>query len=207
MRLVSILEEKRLRLAAGDFARHWRIVLLRGAAAMALGHVTVVAPVSSLAALAPIFGAYALIDGLLALATGFRAREGSSRWGEFAAAGSFGIAAGAAAFLRSGTSAVWLLHLIAAWALVTGALQIAAGLRLRELIKREWLLVLSGSASMALGLLLALAPRDVAPLKIILWIGVYAYLFGLLLIALGLRLRDGGAQQFYARVRRAAERA
>jgi uncharacterized membrane protein HdeD (DUF308 family) len=206
MSLVTILEEKRLRLAAGEFARNWLAVLLRGVAALALGHVTVVAPVSSLAALAPIFGAYALTDGLLAFTSGFRAREGSRRWWEFVAAGSLGIAAGAAALLRPGASAIWLLHLIAAWSLITGALQIAAALRLRRVVKREWLLMLSGIVSMGLGLMLALAP-GVAALKIILWIGAYAYLFGVLLIALALRLRDGGPQRSYARGRRAVERA
>jgi uncharacterized membrane protein HdeD (DUF308 family) len=82
-----------------------------------------------------------------------------------------------------------LLYLIAAWALVTGGLEIAAAIRLRKVITGEWLLVLIGIASVALGVILILFPEPGA-LAVVLWIGAYALVSGALLIALGIRLRS-----------------
>ena len=79
--------------------------------------------------------------------------------------------------------------MIAAWALVTGAFEIAAAIRLRKVITNDWLLVLSGIASVALGVLLVLSPAAGA-LALVLWIGAYAFVSGVLLVALGVRLRS-----------------
>ena len=81
--------------------------------------------------------------------------------------------------------------MIAAWALVTGALEIAAAIRLRKIIIGEWLLVLSGIASIALAVLLALFP-SAGVFAVVLWIGAYALVFGALLIVLAFRLRSWG---------------
>ena len=85
-----------------------------------------------------------------------------------------------------------LLYLIAAWALVTGAFEIAAAIRLRKVITGEWILALSGILSIALGVLLIVAPGPGA-LAVVIWIGAYAFVFGALLFALGLRLKGLGS--------------
>jgi len=82
-----------------------------------------------------------------------------------------------------------LIYVIAAWALVTGVLEIAAGLRLREYIRGEWLLVLSGVASLILGVLMIAIPLA-GSLAIAFWVGAYAFVFGALLVGLGFRLRS-----------------
>jgi len=82
-----------------------------------------------------------------------------------------------------------LLYLIAAWALVTGGFEIAAAIRLRKVITGEWLLILSGLASVALGVVLILFPGPGA-LALVLWIGAYALVSGVLLIILAFRLRS-----------------
>ena len=82
--------------------------------------------------------------------------------------------------------------MIAAWALVTGAFEIAAAIRLRKVITGEWFLALSGIFSIGLGVLLVLFPGPGA-LAVTIWIGAYAFVFGALLFALGLRLRGLGS--------------
>lgn len=171
--------------------RNWWVVLIRGVAGVLFGIATFIAPVVSLAVLVLLFGAYALVDGVLAVVTAVRRRDVSDRWWMLLLEGVVGIAAGVVTLVWPGITALALLYVIAAWALLTGALEIAAAIRLRKIIAGEWLLVLSGIASIGLGILLMIFPGPGA-LVMVLWIGAYAFVFGVLLIALGVRLRSLG---------------
>jgi uncharacterized membrane protein HdeD (DUF308 family) len=174
-----------------SLSRNWWAVSLRGLAGILFGIITFFAPAISLAALVLLFGAYALVDGVLAIVTAVR-RRGADRWWLLLLEGLVGIAAGVLTFMWPAITAVALLYLIAAWALVTGAFEIAAAIRLRKAISGEWLLALSGIFSIALGVLLVLFPGPGA-LAVTIWIGAYAFVFGALLFALGLRLRGLGS--------------
>lgn len=170
-------------------ARNWWVVLLRGVAGILFGIATFFAPAISLAVLVLLFGAYALVDGVLAVISAVRNRATNEHWWVLLIEGVVGIITGIVTFAWPGITALALLYVIAAWALVTGALEIAAAVRLRKVIDHEWLLVLSGIASIIFGVLLALFPGAGA-LALVLWIGAYAIVFGALLVALGFRLRS-----------------
>ena len=172
-------------------AKNWWAVSLRGLAGILFGIITFLAPGISLAALVLLFGAYAFADGVLAIVSAVR-RRGTDRWWLLLLEGLVGIAAGILTILWPGVTALALLYVIAAWALVTGAFEIAAAIRLRKAISGEWLLALSGVLSIALGVLLILAPGPGA-LALVIWIGAYAFVFGALLFALGLRLKGLGS--------------
>jgi uncharacterized membrane protein HdeD (DUF308 family) len=174
-----------------SLSRNWWAVSLRGLAGILFGIITFFAPGISLAALVLLFGAYAFADGVLTMITAIR-RRGADRWWLLLLNGLVGIAAGILTLLWPGITALALLYVIAAWALVTGVLEIAAAIRLRKAITGEWLLALSGVLSIALGVMLVLWPRAGA-LAIVIWIGAYAFVFGVLLLALGLRLRGLGS--------------
>jgi uncharacterized membrane protein HdeD (DUF308 family) len=176
---------------ADTLAQNWWAVVLRGVMGILFGLVTFVAPGISLAALVLVFGAYALVDGVLAIVSAIRRRGASDRWWVLLLAGLAGVAAGVVTLVWPGITALALLYMIAAWALLTGALEIAAAIRLRKAITGEWLLLLSGIVSIGLGMLLVLFPGPGA-LAVVLWIGTWALVFGVLLIALGLRLRSWG---------------
>jgi uncharacterized membrane protein HdeD (DUF308 family) len=92
------------------------------------------------------------------------------------------------AFVNPALTAVALLLLIAGWAIVTGLLEIAAAIRLRREIDHEWLLGLAGALSILFGLVMIARP-GVGALAVVWAIAGYAVLFGVLLIALGFRLR------------------
>jgi uncharacterized membrane protein HdeD (DUF308 family) len=169
-------------------ARNWWAALLRGLAAILFGVLTFLSPAISLAALVLVFGVYAIADGVLAVVTALRRRGGSERWGMLLLEGVVGVLAGVVALIMPGITALALLYVIAAWAVVTGALEIAAAIQLRKAISGEWLLALSGVLSVGFCLLLVAFPGAGA-LTVVLWIGAYALVFGALLIALAFRLR------------------
>jgi uncharacterized membrane protein HdeD (DUF308 family) len=174
-----------------SLSRNWWAISLRGLAGILFGIITFFAPGISLAALVLLFGAYALVDGVLAIVSAVR-RRGADRWWLLLLEGLVGIAAGVLTFLWPAITAIALLYVIAAWALVTGAFEIGAAIRLRKAITGEWLLALSGIFSIGLGVLLVMFPGPGA-LAVVIWIGAYAFVFGALLFALGLRLRGLGS--------------
>lgn len=170
-------------------ARNWWSLVIRGVAGILLGVITIVAPAITFQALVLLFGAYALIDGVTGFAGAWRAARARDRWGALLLQGIAGIITAAVTILWPGITALALMLLIAAWAIVTGVLQIIAAIRLRRHISGEWLLALGGILSVAFGVLVTIAPLAGA-LVIAIWVGAYALVFGVLLIGLGFKLRS-----------------
>jgi uncharacterized membrane protein HdeD (DUF308 family) len=173
-------------------ARYWWTVALRGAVAILFGLLALIWPTITALALVLLFGAYVLVDGVLALGSalfGGRAAglDGRSRaW--LVVEGIAGVGIGIITFIWPQATTLVLLWLIAAWAIVTGVIEIVAAVRLRREIRGEWLLALAGVLSVGFGLLLAIWPAAGA-LTLIVLIGAYAIVFGAVLIGLAMRLR------------------
>jgi uncharacterized membrane protein HdeD (DUF308 family) len=173
-------------------ARNWWAVGIRGLAALLFGLLAIIWPGITVLALLALFGAYALVDGVVALGTAFFGRRGAAAdRGWLVVEGIAGIAAGIVTFVWPGVTALVLLWLIAAWAFVTGIFEIVAAVRLRREIRGEWLLILSGALSVLFGLVLVIWPATGA-LAVIYLIGIYAIVFGVVLLALAFRLRQLG---------------
>jgi uncharacterized membrane protein HdeD (DUF308 family) len=168
--------------------RGWWLLVLRGVFALLFGILTFAWPGITLIALVTLFGAYALINGILTLMLGFRAPKGTPGVGTLVLMGLLGIAAGILAFVYPGATAISLLWIIAFWAIVTGIMEIMAAIRLRKELSNEWMLFLSGALSVAFGVLAILRPGAGA-LSIIWLIGAYAILFGIMILALAFRIR------------------
>jgi uncharacterized membrane protein HdeD (DUF308 family) len=145
-------------------------------------------PGIGLVALILLFGAFSVADGVLSIVMAVSSRREEPRWWLPLAAGLLRTAVGVAAFVVPGLTALALLYLIAASAVVGGAIEIAAAIRLRKQISGEWLLALAGVLSVAFGVLVAVFPGPGA-LAIVLWIGAYATVVGVLLLALAFRVR------------------
>ena len=173
-------------------ARNWWALALRGVFAIIFGLIALINPGLTLLALVFLFGAYSLIDGVFGVAAAVRAAEAHNRWGWLLVEGIAGIVAGIIALVVPGLTAIVLLYLIAAWALVTGVFELIAGFRLHGHLANEWLLLLGGAASIILGVLLIVRPG--AGALALLWlIGFYAILFGVLMLILAFRLRGHAA--------------
>jgi uncharacterized membrane protein HdeD (DUF308 family) len=171
------------------YTSSWWSLVLRGILAIAFGILAFAWPQITLTALVFLWGAYALVDGAFAIAAGVKSYGENKRWWLLLIEGILGVIAGLLAFVIPGITALVLLMLIAAWAIVTGFFEIAAAIQLRKHISGEWLLALAGVASIIFGLLLFLNPSAGA-LAVVWLIGAYAIVFGCILIALGLRLHS-----------------
>jgi uncharacterized membrane protein HdeD (DUF308 family) len=146
-------------------------------------------PGITLASLVLLFGAYALVDGVFSIVGAVRAAQAHERWGVLVIEGLVGIIAAAITVAWPAITALALVFVIGSWAVVTGGFEIAAAIRLRKHISGEWLLGLSGIASVIFGFLLMIAPLAGA-LVIALWFGAYAFVFGILMLVLGFKLRS-----------------
>jgi uncharacterized membrane protein HdeD (DUF308 family) len=167
---------------------NWWSPVIRGLVAILLGIIALAWPGITLGALVLLFGGYAFIDGIFSMVGAWRAVKSHERWGALVFEGVAGIIAAVVTIAWPAITALALVYVIAAWAIVTGIFEIAAAIRLRKYIKGEWLLVLGGVASVVFGILLAASPL-LGALVIAIWLGVYALVFGVMLVGLGLRLR------------------
>jgi uncharacterized membrane protein HdeD (DUF308 family) len=184
------------------FARNWWAVLLRGIAALVFGMLAIVWPGVSIAALVLLFGAYALVDGVFTVISSIANARGQSRWWVLLLEGLVGIAFGLFTFTRPGLTTLALLYLIGGWAIITGILEVSEAIKLRKAITGEWALILGGILSVVFGFLLFLVPAAGA-IAIAWWIGIYAIMFGVAMIALAFRLRKWGHETPVIRARAA----
>jgi uncharacterized membrane protein HdeD (DUF308 family) len=167
-------------------ARRWWALALRGVIAVLFGLLTLFIPGVTLVSLVLLFGFYAILDGVFDIVSAMKAP--GHHW-PLLVEGIVGIVAGIVTFMWPAITAMVLLYLIAFWAILTGVLEIVAGIRLRAVIANEILLILMGVVSILFGIFIIIFPGAGA-LAIIIWIGAYALVFGIILIALAFRLRS-----------------
>ena len=174
-----------------DLSDHWWVILLRGIVGVIFGVLAFASPGATLLALVFVWGVYAIVDGAFALYLTYLAARQGRRWWPYLLEGLVGIGAGVVAFASPGLTALALLFLIAAWAIVTGVVEIVAAVDLRKQIDNEWLLGLAGVFSIVFGILVVLQP-DAGGVAVVWTIGAYAMVFGVTLIALAFRVRGVG---------------
>lgn len=169
-------------------ARNWWSLVIRGIVGIAVGIASFLWPGVTVSALVIVFGAYAFIDGVVNLTGAVRAAEAHERWGVLLLEGIIGILAAAATVLWPAVTTLALVFIIGAWAILTGVAEIGAAIRIRRHVTGEWLLAIAGVLSILFGILILAVPLAGA-LVIALWFGAYAFIFGVVLSSLGLRLR------------------
>ncbi len=172
-------------------ARNWGLILLRGIAAILFGVLTFAWPGLTLLTLVLMYGAFALVDGVFAIAAAVRGGEPAPRWW-LAVVGLLGVGIGVLTLVMPGITGFALLMFIAAWSIVAGTLQIAGAWRLRQEIEGEWWLIASGAVSVLFGLLIVAMPGAGA-LGLALAIGAFAIVYGVLMSGFALRLRRHAA--------------
>jgi uncharacterized membrane protein HdeD (DUF308 family) len=169
--------------------RSWWIPALRGALAILFGVLTLWRPDMTLLALVMLFAAYALLSGIVSIVGAIKNRKTDDDWGFALLLGAVGVGAGVVSIIHPDLTALVLVLVIGATAMATGVLDISAAIRLRRVIKDEWLLLLSGVAGVVFGILVFLFPAGGA-LAMMWLISLYALATGGLLLGLAYRLRS-----------------
>lgn len=168
----------------------WWMLALRGVIAILFGVLALAWPAVTLLSLGVLFAAFALAGGATWTFGAVQHRKADEHWWVLLLLGVASLAAGFVAALYPGLTAVALVILVGANALVSGFIDIAVAIRLRKLMRGEWLLVLSGIVSLLFGTYLLLFPMGAGALALAFVIGVYAIVTGLLMLVLALRVRS-----------------
>jgi uncharacterized membrane protein HdeD (DUF308 family) len=169
-------------------SRLWWALVLRGVVALLLGIVTLTRPAATLGFMVLLFAIYALAEGVASLVLGLTQFRTQERWWAAVTGGVVSIAAGLVAIAWPAITLAVTLGLMAGWAVLRGALDILAAIRLRREIDGEWAMGFSGALSIVFGILIMAAP--IAGAVAITWyLGIYACVVGVTLMLCGFRLK------------------
>jgi uncharacterized membrane protein HdeD (DUF308 family) len=169
--------------------RIWKLIAARGIVAIAFGVVLIVWPDIGLSAMTALVGAFALVTGAMAGAAAIALRTEPGRERLWLALDAIaGLAIGVAVLVWPDLSATALLYVIAAWVIVTGAIQLAAAVLLPLDALRSLLLGLGGVVLGALGVVMFVEPGKGA-IALLALIAATAIVNGIFDLALARELR------------------
>ena len=152
--------------------------LFRGIAAIVFGVLTLFWPKLTVLALVILFGIFAIISGITVVAAALQNRE-EHGWGVLLFEGILWLLVGVVALIWPGVTALSFLYLLAAWAIITGILELVAPLSFTMSGGRGVLMALSGLVSIVFGIVIAVQPAS-GLLAVVWLIGIYAIVIGIL---------------------------
>jgi uncharacterized membrane protein HdeD (DUF308 family) len=168
--------------------RSWWMLALRGAIAVVFGILALLWPGLTLLLLVAMFAAYAVLGGAVSVVAAVKNRKSDTGWWLILLLGLISIVAGVIAVFYPALTALALVLLMGANALITGVLDIAVGIRLRNAMRGAWLLFLAGIASIVFAVFVFVAPGAGA-LALVWLVSFYAIFTGTMLIAFAFRAR------------------
>jgi uncharacterized membrane protein HdeD (DUF308 family) len=167
----------------------WWLVMVRAILTIVFGLVALVSPGMALLALVWVIGFYYLLDGVTAIGIAIRTR-GEPHWGWTVVQGVISLLAGVAVLAWPGMTALVLLFLVAAWAVITGIGEIGEAFASRRLGMRAWVWTLAaGIINVLFGIVLVAWPAS-GILTLIWLVGIFALVGGIALLALAFRVRS-----------------
>jgi len=168
--------------------KNWGWTIARGVLAIIFGLIALTRPGITLVVLMSFFAAYALVDGIGEIVAALSKERPQDRpWGLLVLRGILGIALAAMWWAWPVSTSIGFLYVIGIYAILGGGLEIASAIRLRRIIEHEWRLAFAGLLSIAFGVIVFLRP-GAAALALVWLLGVYAIIFGALLVGLGFRM-------------------
>lgn len=172
-----------------ELVNRWWIVAARGAVSALFGVAALVAPDATLSWLLKLFGLFALADGIFTMGAGL-----AVSWLSLFLEGFVGIAVGLVTlFAPQNFVEYWLPINIAAYAIVTGGIEVAGAIGLKAkargtMVTGDWMLGLNGAISLLFGVVM-LFNSAMAPGRLIMMLGGFALVSGILLLAFAFNVK------------------
>jgi uncharacterized membrane protein HdeD (DUF308 family) len=168
---------------------NWWVIALRGGVGIIFGIIALLFPVATILSLVLLFSAYMLVDTAFSITGAIRARSKGERWGWLLTRGIVSLITGVLAFLWPGITALAFVMIIAAWSIVSGAIQLAAAFRIRRRERGWGLLIFSGIISILFGALLVISPLT-GEIVLTWWLGAYVLVSSILLLVVAFGIRS-----------------
>ncbi len=166
----------------------WIWAVVRGALLIVFGIVAMVAPIGTAVVLAVFIGIFAIVDGIIDLIDAIRHR-GASGVGLRVFLGIVSLLFGIIILVWPGKTIGFMVILIAIWSILIGALQIIANVSIRKEAPGAWVWgVVAGAIGLIFGIVV-LFNLGIGLVALIWLIGIWAIIFGVALIVLGLQVR------------------
>lgn len=167
-------------------------MILIGVAAIIAGVIALAWPGVTILALVILFAVYAFSDAILQGSRAFSSDTAGPVFGHLLL-GLIDIAAGVVAIAWPGPTALVLVFVVAAWAIVGGGAEFAFAFARGETAGTRALFLLGGLVSIAFGVVLFARP-GVGAVTLALLFGLFALVYGISQIAGGIQLRGVGKE-------------
>jgi uncharacterized membrane protein HdeD (DUF308 family) len=169
---------------------NWVMLLVRGIIAILFGIMAIIWPGITAVALAVLWGIWALIEGVVNLVAAFQKGAAGKGWKIFF--GIVSILAGVIAIIHPFDVAVVLTWILGIWFIVAAVFQ-GVGAFSSTRTQPRWMLLISAVLSLLIGILFVARP-GVGVLSIVLWIGIVAIIWGIVLILAAFAARRLGKE-------------
>ena len=170
----------------------WIFAIIRGVLAIIFGLIALFSPIATALALAIVIGVYAIVNGVFDIIEAIRHR-GSSSMVLRIVLGVVSILFGMLVLVWPGISLAILVIMVGIWAIIIGILQIVSSVGHRAVPNSGWVWgIIGGALSILFGILVLIWPGT--GLVTIIWIiGIWAIVWGVTLIVLGVQLRKAAS--------------
>lgn len=165
--------------------RSWTYFALRGVIALMFGVVAMAAPLSTVVALAILWGFWALIDGAGSLVQSFKAPNSPARW-SLVLAGVLSLVVAFLVIFQPGLSAVALTWVLGVWLIARGLIEALAAVV--GVVEFRAAMLGSAAVDLVLGTLFVANP-GIAVIGITWVLGLTALVWGIALCALAVWVR------------------
>src|SRR5437764_4511365 len=131
--------------------QNWWLVLLQGGLSVVLGVLALAKPGPTLGALILLWGLFALLNGVVDVFSAIGAAGSHRSWGWQLAGGLVGLLAGLAILRWPGLSALFVLYLVAIWAIMMGIVRLVGAIADRDALPHARMVALAGAVSVLFG--------------------------------------------------------
>jgi uncharacterized membrane protein HdeD (DUF308 family) len=167
--------------------KNWWLITVRGVLAILFGLLALLSPMIVIFSLLTFFSFFVILSGFFIITLAFLG-ETDNRWLRVFEGLVF-IIAGVIILMNPVFAVGGLMIFVAAWAVVSGIMQILGAIRLRKVINNEWLMILNGVISILFGIVLAANLIDGAAV-LTMFFGAFAVLSGIFSVMLSFKIKN-----------------